>query len=134
MVLLDTSICIRVLNGTTPGLVARLRAADPAALGIASITRAELLDAARRSEKTAANLALLERFLAPLRSVPFDDRCAEHYGAIRADLAAADRLIGSHDLMIAATARAHDLVLATRNPRRFSRVVGLRVEDWGAET
>ena len=59
-----------------------------------------------------------------------DDVAAAHYGAIRAELARAGTLIGPNDLMIAATARANDLVLVTRNEREFSRVIGLRTENW----
>jgi tRNA(fMet)-specific endonuclease VapC len=123
-----------VLNGTSPRLTARLRAGDPANLRLCSITKAELLYGARHSQKVVANLRLLEVFFSPFLSLPFDDRCAEHYGAIRADLAAAGHLIGPNDLLIAATARAHDLVLITHNQREFSRVVGLQVEDWVSPT
>ena len=33
-------------------------------------------------------------------------------------------------MLIAATARAHDLILVTHNTKEFSRVVGLQIEDW----
>ena len=49
-----------------------------------------------------------------------------------ADLARVGTLIGPNDLLIAASARAHDLSLVTANVGEFSRVVGLRVEDWEA--
>ena len=39
-------------------------------------------------------------------------------------------LIGPNDLMIAAIAKTHDLTLVTHNVREFSRVVGLKIEDW----
>jgi tRNA(fMet)-specific endonuclease VapC len=71
-------------------------------------------------------MKLLERFFAPFASLPFDDACSEHCASIRADLAASGRLIGPNDLLIAAIARAHDLVLVTRNVKEFSRVAGLK--------
>jgi len=74
------------------------------------------------------NLQLLERFSAPFISLPFDDQCAEYYGLIRTDLAA--QLIGPNDLLIAASAPAFDLTLLTHNTVEFTRIVGLRVEDW----
>jgi len=86
---------------------------------------------ARHSTQAASNLRLLERFLAPFVSLPFDDRCAERYAALRADLAGRGQLIGPNDMLIAATALAHDLILVTHNTREFSRVVGLKIEDWG---
>jgi predicted nucleic acid-binding protein len=62
--------------------------------------------------------------------LPFDDRCAGGAGLIRLDLERSGRPIGPNDLLIAATARAHDLVLVTANTREFARVPGLRVDDW----
>jgi len=63
-------------------------------------------------------------------SLPFDDSCAEAYGAIRSDLEASGTPIGPNDLMIAAVALTHDLVLVSHNEREFTRVVDLRLEDW----
>jgi tRNA(fMet)-specific endonuclease VapC len=60
--------------------------------------------------------------------LPFDDASAEHYGLIRADLAAEGHPIGPNDTLIAAIARAHEAVLVTRNVRAFSRVSGLQIE------
>lgn len=134
MYLLDTSVCIAIINGTSSALVVRLRAEDPANIRLSSITRSELFFSARHSANVAANLHLLELFFAPFLSLPFDDRCAEHYGAIRAELAGTGRAIGPHDLLVAATARAHGLALVSQKTRKFSRVVGLTVEDWGDGT
>ena len=130
MYLLDTNGCIQALNNSSAALVDRLRTEDPAMIRLSSITKAELLYGARHSTRPAANLRLLERFFAPFMSLPFDDRCAEHYAALRADLVARGRLIGANDMLIAATARAHDLILVTHNTREFSRIVGLQLEDW----
>jgi tRNA(fMet)-specific endonuclease VapC len=131
--LLDTNACIRVLNGTSPQLVERLRLHDPAEIRLCAVVKSELAFGARNGTRVAENLSLLERFYAPFVSLPFDDRCADQYGMIRADLARSGDLIGPNDLLIAATARAHDLTLVTHNAREFSRVVGLRLEDWEAD-
>jgi len=130
MYLLDTNACIRVLNNTSQRLVTRLRAEDPSAIRLSSVTKAELLFGARNSSRVAANLRLLDRFFAPFVSLPFDDQCAEYYSVVRADLAARGQLTGPNDMLIAATARAHDLILVTHNTGEFSRVVALKVEDW----
>ncbi len=79
------------------------------------------------------NLQLLIQFFKPLTSLPFDDRCAEEAGQIRADLATQGKPIGPNDLLIAATARAHDSVLITHNTSEFSRITGLRLDDWERE-
>ncbi|MCX7016270.1 MAG: type II toxin-antitoxin system VapC family toxin [Candidatus Sumerlaeota bacterium] len=130
MFLLDTNVCIRILNKSSKPLVARLRTEDPSEIHISAITKAELLYGARHSARPAANLRLLDSLFAVFVSLPFDDPCAEHHAAIRADLSARGQLIGPHDLLIAATALAHDLTLVTHNTKEFSRVIGLRIEDW----
>ena len=83
-----------------------------------------------KSQRTESNLLTFERFFKAFKSLPFDDRCAEEYGQIKATLASQGELIGPNDLMIAAIARAYDTVLITNNTREFARVTGLRLQDW----
>jgi tRNA(fMet)-specific endonuclease VapC len=128
--LLDTNACIAILNGTSRKVIDRFKAESPATVGVCSVVRAELEFGARKSTRTAAVLANLTKFLAPLESLPFDDACASQYGAIRAEIERLGRPIGGNDLLIAAIARTHDVVVVTRNVKEFSRVAGLRVEDW----
>lgn len=130
MFMLDTNACIRILNTSKGPLIDRLRRETPERVRTCSVVKAELLYGARKSRRVAENLRLLERFFDVVACVPFDDRCAEHYGLIRAELEREGTPIGPYDLMIAATARAHDMTLVTRNVAEFARVVGLRVEDW----
>lgn len=108
----------------------RLRRRRPSEVALSSIVKAELLAGARKSGRVEANLALLTEFFAPFVSLPFDDLAAEHFGILRADLERSGTPIGAYDLMIAATALAHDLVLVSHNTREFARVPGLRLEDW----
>ena len=135
MFLLDTNACIQLLNRRHPQLLQQFRQRSPAEIVLCSIVKSELLYGARRSQQVEANLRLLDRFFKPLQSLPFDDRCSEEAGLIRADLAAQGRPIGPNDLLIAATARAFDATLVTHNTREFARITGLRLVDWeSAET
>ncbi|WP_200345340.1 type II toxin-antitoxin system VapC family toxin [Halochromatium glycolicum] len=127
---MDTNACIHILNGTSAPVIARFRACSPRQLTLCAVVKAELLYGARKSRRVADNIRRLERFFAPMPSLPFDDACAAEYGMLRADLARRGTPIGSNDLMIAAIARVHDLVVTTNNVDAFARVVGLRVEDW----
>lgn len=127
-ILVDTNICIAWLKGDKRVREAWL-ALEPDELMLSSVVRAELLYGARHSKQVAANLRRLEVLFGAMRSVPFDDAAANHYGLVRAQLASKGRL-GPNDLMIAATALAHDATLVTRNDSEFSRVVGLRVVSW----
>lgn len=130
MYLLDADICIHLLNEANPQIEARFREYSPREIALCSIVKSELLYGAHRSTRTDANLQRLNKFFAPLQSLPFDDHCAAHYALIRADLAAQGKPIGPNDLMIAAIARTHDAVLVTRSAAEFGRVAGLRLEHW----
>jgi tRNA(fMet)-specific endonuclease VapC len=130
MFLLDTNACIRILNNSSPNLVAELHRHNPEDISLCAVTKAELLYGAQRSARPAQNQRLLEEFWAPFTSAPFDDRCALHYGEIRAQLERQGTPIGPNDLLIAATAVANGFALVTHNVREFSRVTGLRIEDW----
>jgi tRNA(fMet)-specific endonuclease VapC len=132
MFLLDTNVCIGLLKGHA-GIVARLNQLTPADVRLCAVVKAELRYGAWASENPAQNLSTLKRFVAPYLSLPFDDACADSYGRLRAELRRQGVPIGANDLLIAATALAHDLILVTHNTREFGRVPQLRFEDWEAE-
>ena len=62
--------------------------------------------------------------------LPLDETCAFEYGRIRADLERRGTPIGAHDLLIAAHALSLGLILVTNNVREFSRIQGLKIENW----
>ena len=128
--LLDTNVCIRILNGSSETVVTRLRELDPGTITMSSVVRAELVYGAKKSRKMAANLRLVNAFFEPFGCLPFDDRAADAYGQIRADLERLGQPIGPNDLLIAATALANNLTLVTHNTSEFDRVPGLELEDW----
>ena len=130
MYLLDSNVCIHLLNNRHTQIEQHFRNLSPTEIALCSIVKAELLFGARHSQRVEANLQLLHHFFAPLNSLSFDDRCAEEYGVIRADLSAQGKIIGPNDLLIAAIAKAHDAILVTHNTHEFSRITGLRLEDW----
>ncbi len=76
------------------------------------------------------NLRALEKFLAPLDVLPFDEAAMRKYGKVRAHLERKGTPIGALDTLIAAHALALDVVLVTNNLREFKRVPGLRLENW----
>ncbi len=127
--MLDTNLCIRVLRDRPPGLRDRFNA-EAAALCISSVTLAELLHGAEKSQRPVETRHRVEDFAARLAVLPFDDAAAAHYGDIRADLERRGQVIGPYDLMIAGHARCKGLVVVTGNLGEFTRVAGLRAEDW----
>ena len=130
MYLLDTNACIQFLNGTSETLRFHFQQHSPSDIALCSIVKAELLFGARHSQRVEANLLRVKQFSAPLKSLVFDDRCAEEYAQIRTDLSRQGKIIGSNDMLIAAIARVHDAVLITNNTKEFSRIANLRIEDW----
>jgi tRNA(fMet)-specific endonuclease VapC len=86
-----------------------------------------------RSNNPQKSLNIQLLFLQQFVSLPFDDSCAEIYGKIRADLAMAGTPISSNDIQIASIALANHLTLVTHNIREFSRIEGLKLEDWEGE-
>ncbi len=128
--LLDTNACIRYLNRRSVGVLRRLQALKPQDVAVCSVVKAELFYGAMRSNNLRKTLAKQQKFLSQFVSLPFDDRAAKVYGKIRAELAAKGTPIGPNDLMIAAIAIVNNVTLVTHNTREFSRVNGLRIEDW----
>jgi tRNA(fMet)-specific endonuclease VapC len=127
--MLDTNLCIRVLRDRPPELRERFnREADT--LCINTIVLTELLVGAEKSGRPAENRREVGRFAARLTVLPFDEAAAAHAAEIRVDLERRGRSIGGYDTLIAGHARSRGLIVITGNLREFSRVEGLRSEDW----
>lgn len=132
MMLLDTNICIYLLN-QRPGFEVILRRMDGRRQGevaLSAITLAELRFGIAASQRRPVNLAKLELFLAAFEIVPFDAPAASTYGSLRAQLQARGTPIGPLDTLIAAHALALGAIMVTHNVREFGRVPGLTVENW----
>ncbi len=127
--MLDTDICIYVIKNRPPE-VRDLFNARSEHICLSSITVAELIYGAEKSQRREHNISAVENFTARLDILAFEATAAGHYGDIRANLEREGKLIGPYDLMIAGHARSRGLVLVTNNTREFDRVDGLRVENW----
>jgi len=132
--LLDTNACIRLLNERHSPLARKLACVPRREVALCSISKAELYYGAYRSTRQEANLAVLRRFFQEFATLPFDEKCEEVYGGIRAQLALAGTPIGLNDLLIAAVALANEATIVTHNTAEFGRVSGLRIEDWESTT
>lgn len=127
--LLDTNICIYVINARPPHVLERFRREAIGDIGISAITAAELAYGVAKSG-SARNRPALEKFLAPLEIAAFDADACWRYGHIRAELERCGYPIGWLDTLIAAHALVLDATLVTNNMAEFSRVQGLRAENW----
>jgi tRNA(fMet)-specific endonuclease VapC len=102
-------------------------------LAISTVILHELQYGAERSARPDFQHHKVVQFAAHLTVLNFDSEAALHAAQIKATLAARGNLIGPNDLLIAGHARSLGLKLITGNLREFSRVDGLRCEDWLAD-
>lgn len=128
--MLDTSTCIEFVRGRKKEFLSIFNTHQPVQFCIPAVVEAELLYGVQRSGNPIREMSLVKRFLSPFEVVPFDSACASAYARLRAELAGRGRTIGANDLLIAATAAAHDAILVTDNEREFSRIKGLMVVHW----
>lgn len=133
MFLFDTNCWIVLLKGRSANLEARWRNMTSAELVTCSVVKAELWHGAHKYQDPAGRSCILNLWLEPYRSLPFDDAAARQYAVIRHYLEGRGEIIGPNDLKIAAICLAYDLTLVTTNGKEFGRVPGLRVEDWKQE-
>ena len=132
--LLDSNVCIRLINNSSLAVTNRLAAQQPEDILVSTITQLELYYGAYRSAQQERNLEILQRFFSQFTIIHLDPEAARIAGRIRAELAASGTPIGPYDVQIAAIAMANNLILVTHNTREFSRVNGLQIEDWEEES
>lgn len=132
--LLDASLLIESERGRLE-VEGHVRRHDDAEIFFSVITLSELLhgvhraaDEATRSRRSAWVEAVLARFAV----LPVDRAAARAHARLWAQLASEGRIIGPHDLWLAAVALSKGLTLVTANLRELERVPGLLVEDWSA--
>jgi tRNA(fMet)-specific endonuclease VapC len=130
--MLDANLCIRVLRDRPIYIKDRFKKEAPT-LGISTVVLHELFYGAARSSRPDIQRAMVDSFSAQIRVVNFDSVAADHAADIKANLAASGKLIGPNDLLIAGHARSLGLKLITGNLGEFTRVDGLRCEDWLTE-
>lgn len=127
--LLDTNILsdlVRRPQGKVADVIARV---GEHSVCTSIVVAAELrFGAARAGSKRVSRQ--LDRILAALDILPLDEPADRHYATLRRALEKRGLPIGPNDLLIAAHALAEDCTLVTANEREFSRVPGLKVENW----
>jgi tRNA(fMet)-specific endonuclease VapC len=130
MYLLDTNICIYIINKSPKQVVERIKSLKPHQIKLSSISIAELEYGASKSKNRESNRQAIIHFASAFDIIDFDDNDAEVYGLIRAELEKKGQLIGPYDLQIAAQAISRDLILVTNNISEFSRVSNIKLENW----
>ena len=128
--LIDTNICIYLMNNRSPELIQKFKDTEIGQIGISSITISELYSGLSKSKNQEFNLKRLEEFLVPFEILAYDAIASKYYGEIRYDLEKRGEVIGPLDLLIAAHALSRNLVLITNNEKESQRIKLLKVENW----
>ncbi len=133
-VLIDTSVLIDYERGRLD-LEERIRGREEETFFLSVVTASELLHGVHRAKdpvSRARRTAFVEGVLGSMPLLPVEIATARLHARLWADLAEEGRVIGAHDLWLAAACLTHDLRMATANVREFRRVPALEVEDWSA--
>ena len=131
--LLDTNVCIALINETSSKVRARFVQASrrKATLATSTIVVHELWYGVAKSELVARNARALAAFLSRNVSVlDYSAQDAQAAGEIRVELERQGQRIGEYDTLIAGQTYSRNLILVTANTSEFARVRGLIVEDW----
>jgi tRNA(fMet)-specific endonuclease VapC len=127
--MLDTNICIYVMKRYPQELRDKFNALAEQ-LCVSSITLGELHYGAEKSARRVENLTAIEHFVVRMDVLPFGEKAAAHYGQVRAELERAGTPCGPHDMQIGGHARSEGLIVVTNNVREFTRMPGVRAENW----
>jgi tRNA(fMet)-specific endonuclease VapC len=127
--LLDTNIISDMIRHPTGRIASKVREVGPERVCTSIVVAAEL----RFGEKKRGSSRLIARVdatLDALNVLPLEAPADRFYGELRADLERRGLPIGANDMLIAAHALTLGCTLVTDNEREFSRVPGLKIENW----
>lgn len=131
--LLDTNAVVALLRNKPAGVRERYREAEGSGdyLAVSSVTLFELWYGVAKSARVQDNTERLRVLLSgDLDLLDFDDQDARTAGQVRVALEKRGMPIGAYDLLIAGQALRRSLTVVTANTSEFSRVTGLKWEDW----
>jgi tRNA(fMet)-specific endonuclease VapC len=128
--MLDTDTATYIIRGKMPALDERIASVASEELCISAVTRGELLYGIKLKVGASRLSRLVDQFLERVSCLPWDAAAATHFAIVAVELHRAGTPIGSMDTMIAGHAIALGSFLVTNNERHFSRVTGLKMENW----
>jgi tRNA(fMet)-specific endonuclease VapC len=127
--LLDTNIVSDLVRNPQGKVATHVRKVGEDHVCTSIIVAAELRYEANKKGSPRLS-SQLEAVLGALEVLPFETSADANYGLLRTRLEQAGTPIGANDLLIAAQALALGCVIVTDNEKEFSRVKGLRVQNW----
>ncbi len=127
--LLDTNIVSDLVRNPQGKVASQVRKVGEQHVCTSIIVAAELRYGADKKGSPRLS-SQLKMVLGALEVLPFETPADATYGLLRTRLEKRGTPIGANDLLIAAQALALGYVMVTDNEREFSRVDGLRVQNW----
>jgi tRNA(fMet)-specific endonuclease VapC len=128
--LLDTCVISDFIKAE-PGTQTRLKQTPPTDIAVSIITVMELRYGLALNPQRAQKIEpTIVQLLNTITILPFTSPEAEQAAQIRARLKTQGQPIGPYDILIAATACTHGLIMVTANQREFDRVPDLQTENW----
>lgn len=127
--LLDTNIISDLIRHPQGAVADRIAAAGEDTVCTSIVVAAELRFGAIKSGSRKLKQTV-NQILSAMEILPLESPADQHYGELRHHLSRQGIPIGPNDLLIAAHTLAADLTLVTANSREFSRVPGLKLENW----
>lgn len=126
----DTNFWIEILKRPEGVAASRFRQCKSADLQTSVIVWAELLHGAKKYGVPERRKTLIHRMLNPFICHQIGRVIVNQYAKVRHNLELRGQVIGPFDMLLAATALAHNLTLVTNNTDEFKRVPSLKIEDW----
>ncbi|MGH8462291.1 MAG: type II toxin-antitoxin system VapC family toxin [Stenotrophobium sp.] len=128
--LLDSNIILAAVKGRLP-VVVKLSALKPSDVAISIIGRMETEMELRASASSQGKMGrLLRELLGSVRVLDFGTNEALHATTLGTYQRQSNERMDRYDLLVAATALAHQLILVTDAPGAFAAVPGLETENW----
>lgn len=132
--LIDTDILIAMLRdkGDSTGLRSHALEVGLVNCFVSSVTLAELYSGAYRmkSERGLYEVEFIKKIFSILPFGIEKSKDSENFGKNKAFLSSSGLPLDDMDLLIGSSAISADMVMVTHNTRHFSRIPGLRIEDW----
>jgi tRNA(fMet)-specific endonuclease VapC len=127
--ILDTDICSYLIKGNSPALLDNLEHHYDDKISITAITYTELLFGAEKkgSQKIKDKI---EAIASKVNIIAFEENAAIEYSKMRVELEKNGIPTGNMDMLIASCVLAEDAILVTNNTKHFSRIKGLKTENW----
>ena len=128
-VIFDTSVLIG-LERASSSLDRFILGREGEPFGISAITVSELFHGVHRADSDKRRIireAFVEKIIEVFAILPFDLSAARTYAGIWASLAKRGKVVGAHDLIIAATCISLGFSLATLDLRDYGLIEGLNI-------